>query len=274
MARLGGDHDRGQVRAGQLQRAVAELRRLQRLGRKPGRLLQRQRAHLGRRPGGSRAPSSASVGRPSEPLAQAVGRAGVRRRPAAAPCRRAAARRRPPVAGDRRRARPGRPRRSSSRAPPRRPRRVSSAMSAAAASVLPSPLVTATSSGRGRSRGQRLGQPHQLGALARLADAITRARAGAAGSRKWSSSAASTIERPDAATGERGDGGVAGVVGAAHPGEDDRRRHPRRSAQTAASSVPARTSPVAARRMASGWPAISARNLSGNFPNDFISMPG
>ena len=58
-----GEHERRQLRAGQLERAVAELRRLQRLGREPGRLLERQRAHLGGGPRRSRAPSSASTGR-------------------------------------------------------------------------------------------------------------------------------------------------------------------------------------------------------------------
>ena len=32
--------------------------------------------------------------------------------------------------------------------------------------------------------------------------------------------------------------------------------------------------PAEARRIASGWPAISLRKLSGNFPNDFTSRSG
>ena len=58
------------------------------------------------------------------------------------------------------------------------------------------------------------------------------------------------------------------------PGEHDRVRAPAAARAGASSASRCSASPPAARRMASGWPAISLRKLSGNFPNDFTSRPG
>ncbi len=56
-----------------------------------------------------------------------------------------------------------------------------------------------------------------------------------------------------------------------HAGEQDRVTVREPASHGGVARRPARGPPAAARRMASGWPAISARNLSGKFPNDFIS---
>ena len=136
------------ARPGQLQRAVPELGRLQRFGRQPGRLLERQRAHLGRGAGREPRPTSARLARPSSQArsssALAVGLgAGGSSSDRAAPLDSGVV----AVADQRVRAPPGRRRRSSwrGRAPRRRGCRARS--SAARASGFRAPLVIA---GQGR----------------------------------------------------------------------------------------------------------------------------
>ena len=246
---------------------MAELGRLQRFGREAGGLLQRQRAHLGGRPGRAAA-DERQRGAAVDPAHEVVG-GGVRFGQQALHLEA-----RPAPSAGRRPARSSTARAAAKvmvEGPYSSPARVSSAMSAAAASVLAEPLVTAAH-GRAALAGQPLDQADQLGALARLADADQqRVRLQQRGRRKCSSSAVSSIEHETPLPAERGDGRIAGVVGAAHAGEQDRAGRPRRPRAAARSWSACSASPRPARRSASGWPAISATNLSGNFPNDFTS---
>ena len=88
--------------------------------------------------------------------------------------------------------------------------------------------------------------------------------------RKCSSSAASMWSAGTPERGEVGHGRVAGVVRAPHPGEDAMGRVRRATSPSRCRAGSCSATPSAARRSASGCPAISAMNGSGKFPNDFI----
>ena len=120
--------------------------------------------------------------------------------------------------------------------------------------------------------GEALGQPHQLGALARLADGDHDSVGRDSGQTEVEELSGVDHRDRRAASRELGHGGVTGVVAAAHPREDDARRRGHCVVQAVEPRACA-DRPPAARRIASGWPAISAINLSGNFPNDFATSP-
>ena len=207
-------------------------------------------------------PASASA---SRSLDRRRGRLRVGLRTVRRPRRRA----RPRSPARTRRSRPAPRRTSSSTA--RSPRRPGSSRrrSATRASVLSGSFVTATTRRASPRAAQRSATPHRLGALARLADERPARRpraASAAGSAAARRRRAST--RRDARRGERRHGRVARVVGAPHAREDEGAA-PGGAAASARGRRAVRPGRPAARRSASGWPAISAMNGSGKFPNDF-----
>ena len=197
--------DGGEIGAGELERPVAELRRLERLDRHPHGLLERERAHLGRGACGPAAEEQASCDRPSRRSASSLGERLVGQR---------VARSRPRPA---RRSAPSASERPPESAPANARPTAASATSAAAnvivegpvlvtgarcrapgrpasASVFASPFVTASDE-RGpppRDR-KRLDQPHDLRALAGLADGDEHGASRSIARRKCSSSAASSI---------------------------------------------------------------------------------
>ena len=239
---------------------MPELGRLQRLGREPGRLLERQRAHLGGGPGRAAA-EQGQRGPVVEPALRRVGaRVGVGQQPLGA-CSQRPRRRRPAAAGSAGQRREPRPasracrRTSSSRGPCSSPARVSRAMSA--------------------SRGQRVrgavGDRRRCSGRSPRSGAARTRRTSSALSPDWltQTSSESGLEQRQAevqqlgrvdhrasapaAASQGGDDRVAGVVGAAHPGEQDDARATRpASARRRGDAVGLFDGRRPARRMACG----------------------
>ena len=150
------------------------------------------------------------------------------------------------------------------------PARVSSTRSAVRARVLSVPFVTATIEGASSRSPKRLREMDDLRALARLAHRDHRRRRAEDPRAEVEELRGPEHHGRETGLGEVGGERVAGGVGAAHPREDHGAVRDEAGQRSGACSRWSRR-PAAARRSASGCPAISAEKGSGKFPNDFTA---